>query len=551
MDNGADQRLAASSTTEETFRTFCSLLWHGSPATCSPAIPYHYRATISVTTTTPSYLRIHQGPRTTAASKNNYDNAEAIEGFWQAFGDATGWRVAPSKPRSSAGLKLLPNVNCDSLADPSESSPSVTQNSALRLAESATRLAEQLIRSRESLRQQEMELAARATIISDADTRQKLADRIGQILANAAEACGCDAAALYLLDDDTQVLNTRAVYGLPLSRLEDAPRELRGSRGDLEALVRNVVTVDEFHAGGVDTWSSPEPFQAGICASLLDDSVPIGTLWLFADEVKAFKKSDQAAARMAAAAISCELSRAAASREQKAQHKRAESIADLTEWQHLSLPTGNELAPGWRADGMIESPCQHAIGWHTWDILPDGTIMMAIGESVDPSLRGAVQAVVARSAMTAHSGYRHSPAQMIQRIGDSLWQTNSGDQLMSMLYFQIDPETGDGSFAAAGSITAMISSRYGYRPLVDGRSESIGVQIDVRPATGSFSLLQGETLLAFTDGLSVDGATQTFLGDCLRTSMAAADKNPLAAIRRKMVDRPLTKERGAMTLLRN
>ncbi len=401
------------------------------------------------------------------------------------------------------------------------------------------------------MRIQEMELAARAAIVPDVNDRAKLADKIERILAEATEGTGCAAAALYLLDDDTELLKARSVFGLPLSRLEDAPRELRGSRGDLEAMVQTVVTIDNFLAGGIDTWNSPEPYAAGICVSVNDGDVPIGTLWLFADEVMPFGKRDEAVARMAASFIASELKHAAASPHPKQPSLQHETIRDVAEWQHLSLPIGTEIASGWRADGMIESPRSWASGWHTWDVLPDGTIMLAMAEADDNSMRGAIAAVVARTAITAHAYYRHDASQMLSRINDTLWQTNSGDQLLSMLYMHLDPESGEGNYASSGNIMAMICSQYGYRPLVDGASDPLGTHINARAKTGSFSLLPGEAMLAYNKGMQIGRASQAFLGDRLRKCLQASDRNPLAAIRREMAGMSLDQERAAVTLLRS
>tara|TARA_R110002073_G_scaffold6540_8_gene38461 strand:+ start:7824 stop:9434 length:1611 start_codon:yes stop_codon:yes gene_type:complete len=514
------------------------------------AIPPTSRASMNVTKTIPNYLRIHKGPASAAAPDLD-PSGDAVSHFWHVFGDATGWRIDQSRRRIGSDIELLPSVNTDTISDPSESSPTVTKSSALRLAESAAMLATQLHHSRESLRRQEMELAARAAIIPGAELQSKLADNIEAILQNACEATNCSAAAMYLLDEDTQILKTRATYGLPTSRLEDSPRELRGSRGDLEAMVRGVVTADNFMAGGLDTWNSPEPFAAGICASITDEDVPIGTLWIFSDEVRTFGKPEAAAGRLAASHLAVELSRAAIDLRQNPKPNHDDSLRDISEWQHLSLPIGNDLAPGWRADGLIESPQSWATGFHTWDVLPDGTLMMAMADSPDRTVRGAIQTAVARAAVTAHSSYRHTVSQMMQRINDTLWQTNAGDQLMSMLYLHIDPETGEGSFASCGNLMAMISSRYGYRPLIDGRSEPLGTHLSARPTLDSFSLLPGETLLAYSQGLRLDGGTQNVLGDRLRGCLQTGDLNPLAAIRRDLVNQSLDHERAAITLVRS
>ncbi len=61
-------------------------------------------------------------------------------------------------------------------------------------------------------------------------------------------------------------------------------------------------------------------------------------------------------------------------------------------------------------------------------------------------------AATARAAFASHSNYRHSAADMLRRINDTLWQTNTGDQLLAMLYIKLDPETGAGELASAGRL---------------------------------------------------------------------------------------------------
>lgn len=498
-----------------------------------------------MTKTIPSYLRVHRGGDA-ATSRPTETNKDAVESFWVAYSDATGWRIDQREANHQERIELLPAITSAGVED----LPLVSKSAAVRLAESARELATELRQNRNALRRQEVELATRASILTSRSDHNELVDQIEKILADAATACGCDAAALYLLDDDTQYLKARAVFGLPPQRLEEEPRELRGSRGDLESMVQGVVTIDDFAAGSIETWNCPEPFAAGICACVFSDDVPIGTLWLFANEVAEFGPSQAAAARMAASHLSLQLSQASSDR--KAQSTSAnQPIRDVSQWQSESLPIGAKLADDWRVDGMVESPQDWATGWHAWDVLPDGTMMLAIAEAVDSSAMGAMQAAIARAALAAHTGYRHTPAQVLQRVSDTLWQTSTGEQLVSMLYARIDPETGAGEVASAGTISAMIGNRYGYRPLVDGRSEPLNQSIDVRGSTESFRLMPGETMLAYTPGMIADGASQTMLGDRIRTSMQSGDTNPLAAVRRELAEFDLNAERGAVTVMRH
>ncbi len=492
-------------------------------------------------TTIPSYLRIHHGPDPADPSPADLGRT-AIDDFWRCYCEATQWRI----DHRAENIELLPAVTDDVGQEPKAA---VSKSAARRLAESAVELTRQLEANRQALRRQEAELAARAPILAGANEQQRLADHLEQTLSEAALACGCTAAGMYLLDDQTELLKTRAVFGLPLDRLAQPARLLRGSRGDLEAMVQGVVAIDNLAAISIDTWNCPESVSAAICAVIKSDDVPIGTLWLFRDEVTEFGAAQLAAARLAAAALSLQLDAAQA----EGRHAPAQpppTLRQVADWQSDSLPVGTALATDWAVDGMIESPQSWATGWHAWDVLPDGSLMLAIAEAVDPSIKGALNAAIARGAMTSHLGYRHLPSQLLQRVNDTLWQTNTCQQLISLLYVRVTPETGEGEFASAGAMMAMIGSRYGYRPLVHGRGEPLGSDFRIQFVSNSFRMMPGETLLAYGPGMAASGASQQLLGDSIRTAMQQQEPSPLAALRRRLAGMPVVSERGAVTLRR-
>ena len=503
-----------------------------------------------MTKTIPNYLRIHHGIERSESS-NQDQPQNLVTNFWNSYSEATGWRIDPRASRKNDTLEMLPAVTSETINEcEHDGTPLVGRIAATRLANAASKLTEQVLRTQECLRQREAELASTAAMIGVEHAGKVTADQIEQSIADAMAACKCDAAALYMLDEDTRYLKTRSVVGLPAERLESPPRELRGSRGDLEAMVQDVVTIDDMLAGSIDTWNSPEPFASGICVAIQVDDIPVGTLWLFRETTAPFSDADSAVARLVATNLSL-LLRQSPQADIFDKSNSNQSFQEIAQWQYESLPAGSTLADGWRVDGMIESPESWATGWHHWDVLPDGTLMLAIAEAADPTAKGAMHAAVARAALAAHSGYRHTPAQLIQRVSDTLWQTNTGEQLVSLIYAHLDPESGDGVVASAGTISALISSRYGYRPLVGNLSDPLNTSMDSKATNHEFHLLQGETLLAYSKGFSVAGADQMILGRHIQTAMQLEDRSPLAMLRRKLADLPLTQERGALTLLRS
>lgn len=523
-----------------------------------------------MTVSTSSHLRLHRAPESESPTAENSfredfgeSHLDPSEKFWGDFESATGWRLAKASKQGDGELILMPAVDSSSelVVDDAESFEedflgsltnvaATSKSMAKKLASSASVLIESLKDAKHAIRGQAAELGARASLIARPDARATLADRLEAILADAAIACGCTSAGLYLLDDDTTELAIRAVHGLPVTKLADQPRSLQGSRGDLEAMVRGVVMIDDLDAGTIDTWNAPEQAGAAICSLVNSEDVPIGTLWLFADEATEFTGAHEAAARMAARAIGAELSTITESAQRPSLKVSSPPVREIARWQLDSLPAASQLAPDWRADGMIESVEDFATSWHHWDLLPDGTIAIAIAEAIESSITGAMHAAVSHSAFSAHANYRHSPSDMLSRIGDTLWQTNCGDQLVSLIYAHLDPESGEGTLASAGNLTAMIGNRYGYRPVVMGSSEPICTHIDVRCIQESFRMMPGETLLAYSRGMASKPDSQAMLGGCLRQAMSESCNSPLASIRRAMANTPIIEERSAITLLR-
>ncbi len=495
---------------------------------------------------------------------------DPVSRFWQAYTDATGWRLdrshSPSDPvktpATSNGneppapsMRLLPAFNAAMLGNVESQvdSPSVTRELAEQLASAAADLARRLEQAQIAYRTQEAELAVTATPTGTPDQSSRLLQRLERLLKQAAAATGCDAAGLYLLDDDTTTLKLRASFGLPADRIAAPARSLRGSRGDVESLVREVVLIDDLQGTLSTTWNSPEAFTSGIVARIEEDDLPIGTLWLWSKQPQSFSEQDAAATQLAALSLASELSRAALHRERAKWNVTSTSIKSATQWQMRQMPPAMELAPGIVVDGWTESPRPWARSWHAWDVLPDGSIALAIAEADLRELDGAMVAATARAAFAAHCNYRHTAVEMLRRLSDSLWQTNTGDQLVSLLYIKLDPETGEGELALAGSIQSIVASSRGYRALTAGReSEPLASQIDCRPYHTEFRLHAGEAIVAVNSSILDDvlGIRQSELATAVRESLTRRNTPVLASIRRALAMKPLEVERAGVLLLR-
>lgn len=561
----------------------------------------------TVTDKKPTHLRLHSeslddatGDVATATSRRqkrkrsdrpDSDRSGTVDQFLEAYAEVTGWRIDGDDGLDGPSFDLLPATTMDAMttAEDLESTPAVGRSSARRLAEAAAALAQQWADSgptdvAPTSPSRQRNTSRTTAQLGESLAPEKPADHLEQILADAVAGANFDAAAIYLLDDDTTELRLHALFGLDPSRCDLPPRSLAECRGDLEALVKGVVTIDDIHAGPVDSWDCPEPeFTAAICATICAAEFPIGTLWLFGHQAMPITPSEAAVARLAASHIASELwprveddqletptvygldglpsapeieesdlssSPSEAGVSPESDLAGSFGIEDLARWQFQSMPAGSHMAEGWFADGMIESNLAWARGWHHWDVLPDGQIAWLMAESHDPALSGAMTSTFAKAAAISHLGYRHEPADLVRRIGDSLWQMGVADQTCSLVYVQIDPETGEGQIAAAGDIGAIIGSRFGHRPLVSPDGRPLGVDFDPSCQHRMFCLQPGETLLAFNPTIG-RLAEADRLGRQLCESIKQQPKRSLMGLRESIADRPLHDERSATMLVRD
>jgi hypothetical protein len=524
-----------------------------------------------VTKTIPSYLRLHSGSKKSSGSAASAA-LDPIAKFWHAYTNATGWRVDPSRGRrrspGSAGvvdgtsvknakrsLTLRPAVDHALLGDAASLAdmPSVSEELAERLAVAASELANEYRLLIEAHRHQEAELAAAAIPAETTDEGSRIGDRLQKILTQAIRATGSDSAAIYMLDEQTTSLKMRASVGLPSSRLLAPARPLRGSRGDLESLVCDVVLIDDLEGTLSATWNSPEAYPSAIVVRIEDEDLPVGTLWIWSDARRTFGECEGASAQLAATAIASELAKSKMSRQRHRWAVTSNSIQTAAQWQMRQLPPAMELAPGYFVDGWTESSRPWACSWHSWEILPDGTIAIALAEAEETQLDGAMIAATARAAFAAHSNYRHSVTDMLSRVSDSLWQTNTGDQIVSMLYAHLDPDSGEGQIASAGSIQAIIAGQRGFRPLCSGsQSDPLASRVDCRLASSAFRLQSGEVLVAVNRSVIHPemGLGQDVFASVVREAIGHDGSPVLSSIRRALAEKPATWERAGLMIHR-
>ncbi|MGQ9573688.1 MAG: GAF domain-containing protein [Thermoguttaceae bacterium] len=241
-----------------------------------------------------------------------------------AFQEATGWSLKlqcgpepahPIEPAWSAPVNpgvgappghvrigLVGPASAASKRAAAQASPGVQ-----KLASALAELVGQLVRTRHTLWQREAELAAGIPLVIRPEEPEHLAARLQAVLRGGAEAVGCQAAAVYLLDEGTAHLKLRSCWGLPPERLADPPRPLEGALADLEAMLGHAVVLED--AALVPHWNVPETFPSAACVPVATPCTILGTLWAFCQTRRDFSDQQTNILEIVAGRIAAELER--------------------------------------------------------------------------------------------------------------------------------------------------------------------------------------------------------------------------------------------------
>jgi phosphoserine phosphatase RsbU/P len=422
----------------------------------------------------------------------------------RAFEQTTGWQLrheltqaglgeAWSAPISGGGRLVM------SASDADETRPAVELAQARPLALALAGILGEVNRLRRALWEREAELAAGVPVSSRPDEEPHLAERLESVLKGGAEAVGCPAAALYLLDETTTTLKLRAAYGLPQERLLAAARPLRGSVADLEALVGHAVVLEDTSL--LPHWRCPEDYPAAVCVPVASPTTPLGTLWVFSNELRDFTPEETNLIEIVAGRLAADLEREmllVAGVESK-QRDRQFEVAQR--WQNDRLPSVTPLLDDYEVAGWT---CQAAgVGgdFHDWSVLPDGRLACIVGDAQGTLLEAGFNAAALQAAVRAHTGYRHDAAQLLARVNDTLWTGSAGDQFAGLFYALIEPTTGALEFAHAGNLAAiLLSGTEKPREVLGGEAPALGVDSHTKFKCDHRVLAPGDILILLSEG---------------------------------------------------
>jgi sigma-B regulation protein RsbU (phosphoserine phosphatase) len=467
----------------------------------------------------PSYLKLVTD--TTSDTRPVSEDSAAMLNVCRAFEGATGWRLeiaAGACPTAKNDLMWSAPVNpgvgnspghiriFSSDVRPAGLPGPAPLELAVALAGSIGKLWGELVATRHALTLREGELAGGVPMVVRArdDDAPPLGAQLEAVLRAGAQAVGCDAAALYLLDSATTELKLRSSWGLPRRRLTEPARPLRGALADLEALLGHAVVVNDERLH--DYWKVPEQgFAACVCVPLISQSMPLGTLWAYSNPWREFSDEQTNILEVVAGRITADLERETLVGEALAARDHARHFSAI-ENGGQDLPAASPLVEGWdiAARAVVSGPL--ASTFYDWFAADDaGALSVLVGETVETGLAGALAISATRAASRAVTTESARPAKMLERINSVLWTTSNGQRAARLFHAFLEPNGGSCLYGAAGAMRCLELKSDGYRVL-DSSDAMLGSDESIDTTQVRHVMATGESLVVYGSNFA-KGAT--------------------------------------------
>jgi len=470
-----------------------------------------------VTNSIPDYLKLHL-EETPVLPDFPTAAPDLLAGLSDALLQATGWSMQYSNEADSIPHEIDPSIHSDDSqayripvfdtgqqplgqfvvkADPQRKT-ATTSVEAKQLASAIGDLISALEESRETVWKQEAELATGIPVSIHKDEETHIAARLESILQCGAEAVGCQAAAAYLLDDDTSCLKMRSCWGLPKHNLLDPPRQLQGASTDLEALVGHAVILKD--SSCLPDWLANEDFQAAICVPISSPTIPLGTLWMYSDTARSFDQHESNLVEMVAGRISAELEREILLHQQVGSHQQGRQWQHAMAWQENRLPKNPPLLNNWKIAAATYQAEDIGGDFYDWNLLDDDSLAVAVGDACGSTIEAALTATTVQASLRAQTELLSQPGALLNHINRLLWTGCTGDQFASLFAATIDQATGKLQYTAVGEVSGILLRPNTARWLT-GNPLALGTQETSEYETVVEHLNAGDTLVLFSEGL--------------------------------------------------
>jgi len=138
--------------------------------------------------------------------------------------------------------------------------------------------------------------------------------------------------------------------------------------------------------------------------------------------------------------------------------------------------------------------------WYLSMPLPDGDLLLAVGDAVGHGLSAAAAMVHLRYAMAAFAAEGHTPGAVLARLNALLSQRHA-ESIATAVVARYRPSTGCLTWARAGHHPMLLADRYGVEPLPNPRGALLGAFPCATYEHATRNLLPGDLVVMYTDGM--------------------------------------------------
>jgi hypothetical protein len=169
--------------------------------------------------------------------------------------------------------------------------------------------------------------------------------------------------------------------------------------------------------------------------------------------------------------------------------------------QRALLPADLPQIPGWDLAAFYSPAGQEEAGGDFYDVLPltDGRIVAVVGDVMGRGVQAAAAMAQIRTMIRAYAVDDPDPVRVFERV-DTFFRVADLAQIVTALYFLIDPATGTVSIANAGHLPPIIVDGDSSRVVTNAGGVAFGIGSFER-SSEVLVLAPSTSLLIVTDGL--------------------------------------------------
>ena len=203
------------------------------------------------------------------------------------------------------------------------------------------------------------------------------------------------------------------------------------------------------------------------------------------------------------------------------------------------IPTGTPKLKGWQFAACWKPAHEVSGDFYDFIELPDGQTGLVVADVTDKGMPAAIFMALSRSIIRAVAGHNADPAENITEANYLIWRDAAEEMFITLFYAQMDERSGTITYVNAGHNPPFLLKISDQQLIELTRTGmAAGVEEDSTYQSGQIHMLEGDSLLIYTDGIvdtiGTNGADH--LKDVFRKYHELSAEKMLEAIEKELCD---------------